>query len=78
MLEHRRAATKPDKHLNNALAKHYSLEHPSLSPQFHYKVLKSHLNSDTKRKIAEAMFIRQLKPELNARDEMNYISRLLV
>ena len=78
MLEHRRAATKSDKHPNNALAKHYFLEHHSLSRLFHYEVLKSHLNSDTKRKIAEAMFIRQLKPELNARDEMNYISRLLV
>ena len=78
MLEHRRAATKPDKHPNNALAKHYSLEHPSLPPLLNYKVLKSHLNSDTKRKIADALFIRQLKPELNARDEMNYISRLLV
>ena len=60
MLEHRRAATKPDKHPNNALAKHYSLEHPSLSPLLNYKVLKSHLNSDTKRKIAEALFIHQL------------------
>ena len=28
-----------------------------------------------KRKIAEALFIRERKPELNARDEMQYISR---
>ena len=78
MLEHRRAATKPDKHPNNALAKHYSLEHPSLSPLLNYKVLKSYLNSDIKRKISEALFIRQLKLELNARDEIHYISRFLV
>ena len=78
MLEHRRAATNPDKHPNNALSKHYSLEHPSLPSLLNYKVLKTHLNSDVKRKISEALFIRQLKPELNARDEMHYISRLLV
>ena len=66
------------KHPNNALAKHYSLEHLSLSHLLNYKVLKSHLNSDIKRKISKALFIRQLKPELNARDEMHYITRFLV
>ena len=70
--------TKPDKHPNNALAKHYSLEHPSLSPLLNYKVLKSHLNSDIKHKISEVLFICQPKPELNAQDEMHYISRFLV
>ena len=57
MLEHRRAATNPDKHPNNALFKYYSLEYPSL-PLLNYKVLKTHLNSDVKRKISEALFIR--------------------
>ena len=45
MLEHRRAAsaTHPEKYQDNALAKHYSTEHKSLSPSLKYRVLKSHL-----------------------------------
>ena len=78
MLEHRRAATNPEKHPNNALAKHYISEHETLATLLKYRVLKSHLTSDIKRKIAEALFIRERKPELNARDEMQYISRFLV
>ena len=77
MLEHRRAATNPEKHPNNALARHYISEHETLAPLLKYRVLKSHLTSDIKRKIAEALFIRERKPELNARDEMQYISRFL-
>ena len=78
VLEHRRAATHPEKYQDNALAKQCSTEHKSLSPSLKYRVLKSHLGSDIKRKISEALFIRELKPELNARDEMQYISRFLV
>ena len=78
MLEHRCAATNPEKHPNNALAKHYISEDETLSPLLKYRVLKSHLTSDIKRKIAEALFIRERRPELNARDEMQYISRFLV
>ena len=64
MLEHRRAATNAEKHPNNALAKHYISEHEALAPLLKNSVLKSHLTSDIKRKIAEALFNR---PELNAR-----------
>ena len=74
MLEHRCAATNLEKHPNNALAKHYISEHETLAPLLKYRVLKSHLTSDIKCKIAEALFIRERKPELNTRDEMQYIS----
>ena len=46
MLEHRRAATNPEKHPNNAFAKHYISEHETLAPLLKYRVLKSHLTSD--------------------------------
>ena len=72
------AATNPEKHPNNALAKHYISEHETLTPLLKYRVLKSHLTSDIKCKIAEALFIRKYKPELNACDEMQYISCFLV
>ena len=78
MLEHQHAATNPEKHPNNALAEHYISEHETLPPLLKYKVIKFHLTSDIKRKLAEALFIRERKPELNARDEMQYISRFLV
>ena len=77
MLEHRRAANHPEKYQDNALAKYYITEHKSLSPSLKYRVLKSHLGSDIKRKISEALFIRELKPELNTRDDMQYISRFI-
>ena len=43
MLEHRRAATNPEKHPNNALAKHYISEHETIAPLLKYRVLKSHV-----------------------------------
>ena len=76
MLEHRRAATNPEKHPNNALAKHCISEHETLAPLPKYRVLNSLLTSDIKCKIVEALFIREHKhkPELNTCDEMQYIS----
>ena len=59
--------------MDNALAKHHISEHETLVPLPKYRVLKSHLTSDIKRKIAEVLFIRERKPELNARDEIQYI-----
>ena len=44
MLEHRHSATHPEKYQDNALAKHYTTGHKSLSSSLKYRVLiKSHL-----------------------------------
>ena len=47
------------------------------APQLSFKLLKSESNT-VSRKIIEAMYINQLKPEINDKEECISISRVLV
>ena len=75
--DHLRAAKKPDTYPDNAIGKHYGEDHPGLAPLISFKILQTKLNSTLKRKVVEALFIRELKPALNNKLEGNSIEFLV-
>eukprot|EP00116_Pleurobrachia_bachei_P006818 sb/3467080/ len=75
--DHLRAAKKPDTYPDNAIGKHYGEDHPGLTPLISFKILQTKLNSTLKRKVVEALFIRELKPALNNKLEGNSIEFLV-
>ena len=77
--EHLRFATSPDNrnYIDEAFAVHYRQCHHGQAPQLSFKLLKSESNT-VSRKIIEAMYINQLKPEINDKEECISINRFLV
>ena len=77
--EHLRFATSPDNrsYRDEAFAIHYRQYHHGQAPQLSFKLLKSEYNT-VSRKIIEAMYINQLKPEINDKEECISINRFLV
>ena len=77
--EHLRFATSPDNrsYRDEAFAVHYRQYHHGQAPQLSFKLLKSESNT-VSRKIIEAMYINQLKPEINDKEECISINRFLV
>ena len=77
--EHLRFATSPDNrsYMDEAFAVHYRQYHHGQVPQLSFKLLKSECNT-VSRKIIEAMYINQLKPEVNDKEECISINRFLV
>ena len=59
------------------MAKHYSTMHPGLTPSLSFEILDTE-TSTVKRKIIEAYYINNLKPELNDKEEFTVLERFLV
>ena len=74
-----RYATSSDNrsYRDEAFAIHYRQCHRGQAPQLSFKLLKSERNT-VSRKIIEAMYINELKPEINDKEEYIYINRFLV
>ena len=53
---------------SSAFGEHYLAEHPSDSPKIGFRILAGH-HDNLRLHIEEAMAIKQLKPELNRRQE---------
>ena len=76
--EHLRYAKFPDTSQNSdkALALHYKADHDQMIPDLSYEILKIEPYTQ-RRKMYEALFINNFKPELNLRDEMRKAGRYL-
>ena len=76
--EHLRYASHPltmsNKH--EALAIHYSSEHPGIVPDLKYNILTVEPNT-VRRKIFEALVISNLNPSLNLKEELKTVQRFL-
>ena len=75
--DHIRAAKNPATYPDNAIGKHYGEDHPGMTPSLSFKILQTKLNSTLKRKVVEALFIRELKPAINNKLEGNSIGFLV-
>ena len=78
--EHMRFPTSPDirSYRDEAFAVHYRQLHHCQAPQLSFiKLLKSESNTIS-RKIIEAMYIDQLKPEINDKEECMFINRFMM
>ena len=68
--EHYRSTANPTakSYKNMAFSKHYRDQHPGLKPKLSVKILKKTKGS-LQRKITEALYIQELKPDLNGKYE---------
>ncbi|KAL5268773.1 hypothetical protein ACHWQZ_G002580 [Mnemiopsis leidyi] len=76
-MEHLRAANNPPSYRNNALAKHYALHHVGQTAALSFKILDQQQNN-VRRKISEAVKIRQDAPPLNNRDELVHTMKFVI
>jgi hypothetical protein len=60
-----------------AFSKHYKDQHPGLKPKLSVRILKKTKGS-LQRKITEALYIQELKPDLNAKYEQLNILNFVV
>ena len=77
--EHLRFATNADapSYKEEAMAIHYRQYHPGIAPDLGFELIRT--ESDTiLRKIYEAYFIFNLKPEMNDKEECKLLQRFLV
>ena len=77
--EHLRYATNPDtaSYKEEALAVHYREHHSGLVPDLTFDLLGTETNTIL-RKIYEALYIFNLKPEMNDKEECKLLQRFLV
>ena len=77
--EHLRLATNPttESYKEEAMAVHYSKEHPGISPVLSFRLLGKESNT-VLRKVYEALFIFSHEPELNDKEECKELDRFLV
>ena len=77
--EHLRYARHPNTKSNSeqALAVHYTNNHKDATPDLSFDILTVQPNT-SRRKIYEAMFIYQHKPQINLREELKNIERFLI
>ena len=77
--EHLRYATYPltQSNVNQALAIHYTTFHTGREPSLEFEFLNFESNT-VRRKISEAMYILNLKPSINKREELDTIKRFLI
>ena len=76
-MEHNRYATNPDKYPDEALSKHYKLRHFGKKPEFVFSILDRDL-STVRRKIKEAFYITNQRPNINEKEECIVLERFLV
>ena len=77
LMEHTRAANRPDSYKENAVGKHYKQYHVNCTALLKFEIL-DRQRSTVRRKISEARRIVQDVPQLNDRTELNYLSRFLI
>ena len=77
--EHLRYATNPDtpSYKDEALAVHYRQHHPGLVCDLSFELLRTETNTIF-RKIYEALYIYNIKPVINDKDECKLVQRFLV
>ena len=77
--EHLRFATNPttESYKEEAMAVHYSKEHPGISPVLSFRLLGKESNT-VLRKVYGALFIFSQEPELNDKEECKELDRFLV
>ncbi|EYC15205.1 hypothetical protein Y032_0037g3382 [Ancylostoma ceylanicum] len=76
--EHRRALVNPSSYPSESFSRHRTLKHTSeRAPTFKVTVLHRHLTRTLERKIMEAVEIRRHKPEINNKEELRDVLRLI-
>ena len=77
--EHLRFATNADSpsYEEEAMAIHYRQVHPGTAPDLGFEIIRTESNTIL-RKIYEAYFIFNLKPEMNDKEECKLLQRFLV
>uniref|UniRef100_A0A7I4XXJ8 PORR domain-containing protein n=1 Tax=Haemonchus contortus TaxID=6289 RepID=A0A7I4XXJ8_HAECO len=76
--EHRRALANPAAYPNSSFFRHRTLKHEKENaPSFDVRVLHRYLVRPLERKIMEAREIYRIKPEINAKEEMRDLLRLI-
>ena len=77
--EHLRYARSPNNtsYRDEAMAVHYREKHPNTEPDLVFQLLKTE-GKTILRKIYEAMYIFNLKPNINDREEKKVLERFLV
>uniref|UniRef100_A0A7I4XVS1 Reverse transcriptase domain-containing protein n=1 Tax=Haemonchus contortus TaxID=6289 RepID=A0A7I4XVS1_HAECO len=76
--EHRRALANPAAYPNSSFSRHRTLKHEKENaPSFDVRVLHRYLVRPLERKIMEAREIYRIKPEINAKEEMRDLLRLI-
>ena len=76
--EHRRAANSPSTYPDEALADHYNNFHSKSKADLSFEILETRLSGTVRRKIREAYYIYNLKPEINNKEECKLLERYLV
>ncbi|EYB95418.1 hypothetical protein Y032_0160g3342 [Ancylostoma ceylanicum] len=76
--EHRRALTNPASYLSESFSRHRTLRHTNdRAPKFNVVVLHRHLTRTLKRKAMEAFEIKRHGPEINNKEELREVLRLI-
>ena len=76
--EHRRALANPASYPSESFSRHRTLKHThEPPPAFTVRVLHRHLTRTLERKIMEAREIRRHEPEINTREELREVLRLI-
>ncbi|EYC39096.1 hypothetical protein Y032_0676g1431 [Ancylostoma ceylanicum] len=76
--EHRRALTNPSSYASESFSKHRTLKHTyERAPMLKVTVLHRHLVNTLERKIMEAVEIRRHSPEINNKEELREVLRLV-
>ena len=77
--EHYSYASNPTakSYQGEALALHYRIFHSGCVPKLWFKILANESNTLT-RKVLEALYIHQLQPEINNKDECKELTRFLI
>ena len=77
MMEHTQAANNPSSNLNNGIGKHYMLHHPGCRASLKYEIL-DRQSSTARRKISEARRIFQDNPQMNDKNELKDLIKLIL
>ncbi len=77
LMEHTRAANRPDSYKDNAIGKHYKQFHPGCVASLAFDILDRQKNT-VRRKISEARYITNQKPSMNDRTELPDLMKLLI
>ena len=77
--EHYRCAANPTctSYKNKAMAVHYNTHHPGLTPKLKLEILGRESNT-LRRKVVEAMFIMNKKPQINLKSELEALRKFLI
>ena len=75
--EHTRAANNPASYKDNSIGKHYNAVHNGKKANLHFYIL-DRQPVTVRRKISEALKIKNMKPSINSREERIEALKFLV